>query len=106
MPTAALDDLVPGPVEFVKVDVEGAEEAVWAGMQRLLDRSPGVIVLMEFNRARCADPAGFLRAMANRFPLRELRVDTRVVPVTSDHLLGRNGDVQLVLTRGSLQRRA
>jgi FkbM family methyltransferase len=37
VPTFALDDLVEGPVHFLKIDVEGAEGRVVAGAQRLLE---------------------------------------------------------------------
>ena len=36
VPTFALDDLVEGPVDFLKIDVEGAEGRVVAGAQRIL----------------------------------------------------------------------
>ena len=38
VPTFALDDLVDGPVHFLKIDVEGAEGRVVAGAQRILRR--------------------------------------------------------------------
>ncbi|MBX9593594.1 MAG: FkbM family methyltransferase [Roseomonas sp.] len=99
VPTLRLDDVAPGPVDFVKIDVEGAEEAVWAGMQGLLDRSPDGLVLMEFNRDRGPDPAALLRAIAARFPLRHLRADARVAPISLEEALARDGDIQLVLAR-------
>ncbi|SFK99023.1 FkbM family methyltransferase [Falsiroseomonas stagni] len=99
VPTLRLDDLAPGAVDFVKIDVEGAEEAVWAGMQGLLDRSPDVLVLMEFNRDRGQDPAALLHAIAARFPLRHLRADARVAPLSLAEALARDGDIQLVLAR-------
>lgn len=99
VPTLALDDLVAGAADVVKIDVEGAEESVWGGMQGLLDRSPDILVLMEVNPARLADAAGFLDAVAARFLLRELRADTRVAPVRLEAVLARPGDTQLVLTR-------
>lgn len=37
--------------------VTGAEEAVWAGMQGLRDRSPDGLVPMAYNRDRGQDPA-------------------------------------------------
>jgi FkbM family methyltransferase len=48
-----------GPIDLVKIDAEGAEVGIIAGMQDLLDSGPPDLVL-EFNAARCADPAGFL----------------------------------------------
>lgn len=43
VPTVALDDLVDGPVHFLKIDVEGAEGRVVAGAQRILTTSRPVV---------------------------------------------------------------
>ena len=96
----ALDDAVPGRADFVKVDVEGAEEAVWRGMQRLVARSPGIAVLMEFNPARCRDPAGVLADMAARFPLREIGFSGRAVPCRAEEVHARAEDTALFLCSG------
>lgn len=93
-----LDDVTDRPVHFLKVDVEGAEEEVWAGMQRMLDRSPEVILLLEFNALRCRAPAELLADMARRFPLRELNLHAQVLPVVAEALLDRREDTLLVLT--------
>jgi FkbM family methyltransferase len=50
--TVALDDFFePGSVEprLVKMDAEGAEPLVLAGMQRLIERNPSLVLIMEFN---------------------------------------------------------
>ena len=95
-----LDDLAEGPADFIKIDVEGAEERVWAGMQRVLDRSPDITVLMEFNALRCAAPEETLRAIADRYALRELGFDAALHRVAIPEILGRQEDTLLVLTRG------
>lgn len=46
-------------VDFLKIDVEGAEEAVLEGMTRILERDRPKMVL-EFNVGRCQDPAALL----------------------------------------------
>ena len=38
----------PGPVSFIKIDVQGYELAVCQGMQKTLEQNPGVTVLLEF----------------------------------------------------------
>ncbi|MFT8245354.1 FkbM family methyltransferase [Roseomonas sp. BN140053] len=97
VPTLCLDDFAGERVDFIKVDVEGAEEMVWAGMQRLLDGSPGVRILFEFNASRCADADGLLAGIRSRFPLRFLDTDAQVKPCTADYLLGQSEDVMLFL---------
>ena len=49
-------------VDFIKVDVEGAEEAVVNGLMPILQRDRPQMVL-EFHPARCADPAGLMAAL-------------------------------------------
>jgi FkbM family methyltransferase len=85
--TLALDDLDAVDVDFVKVDVEGAEERMWAGMQRFLDRNPAVRLLLEFNRGRCEAPTRMLDEIASRFPLRHVEPSSLAVPVTANQIL-------------------
>jgi FkbM family methyltransferase len=99
--TARLDDLAAGPVDFLKMDVEGGEERAWAGMQGLLDRSPDITVLMEFNALRCRAPGETLGAIGARFPLRELHLDGVVRPVAAPDILPREEDTLLVLTKAA-----
>lgn len=94
-----LDEAVPGRADFLKVDVEGAEEAVWRGMQRLIARSPGIGILLEFNPLRCRDAAGVLAEMAALFPLREVTFAGRAVPCRAEQVLGRDEDTTLFLSR-------
>jgi FkbM family methyltransferase len=44
-----LDDLLDGPLDFVKIDVEGAEVEVLRGMPALIAASPAMIVAAEWN---------------------------------------------------------
>jgi FkbM family methyltransferase len=71
-------------VDFIKVDVEGAEEAVWRGMRETARRNAGILVVMEFNAGRCRDARGFLDAIrAEGFRLRyiDYHGDVRDLPV-------------------------
>ena len=98
VPVVTLDTAVPGPVDLVKIDVEGAEEAVWRGMQGLIARSPGIAVLLEFNAFRCSDPAGLLGDIARRFALREIAYDGLAKPCFAPDLLARREDTMLYLS--------
>ena len=97
-----LDEACPGPAHFIKVDVEGMEEAVWRGMQGLLARSPDAIVIIEVNGQRCRDMPGLLRSMEAVFPLRELTYHGTVEPVLMDPIIGRRDDTLMCLTRRNL----
>lgn len=46
--TAKIDEVVKEKVDFVKMDVQGAEAKALAGMQNVLKKSPHVKLLMEF----------------------------------------------------------
>jgi len=98
VPLVSLDEAVPGRADFLKIDVEGAEEAVWRGMQRLIARSPGIGIAMEFNPLRCRDPRGVLAEMAARFPLREITFAGIAVPCAAEEVLARREDTILYLS--------
>jgi hypothetical protein len=87
----------------VKIDVEGAEEAVWRGMQGLIERSPGIKILMEFNPHRCADARGVLAEMVTRFPLREVNFEGRAVPCSPGGLLARGEETMLYLSNSEAE---
>jgi FkbM family methyltransferase len=58
-----LDDLIPSPVDLIKIDAEGCEPLIFEGMQELIRRSPNIQILMEFapNMIRgTVDPLEFL----------------------------------------------
>lgn len=87
-------------VDFIKIDAEGAEPAIWEGMSGVLRRHPGLTVALEFTPARYADAAGFLRqAERDSFTLREVRPDGTVMKATADEILA-HAWVMLWLQRG------
>ena len=98
VPVVSLDEAVPGRVDFLKIDVEGAEEAVWRGMQRLIARSPGIGIAMEFNPLRCGDAPGTLAEMAARFPLREITFAGIASPCSPEDVLARSEETILYLS--------
>jgi FkbM family methyltransferase len=67
-----LDDLLPvgERVDLVKIDVEGAELAVLAGMQRIIAENPYLVVIAEFGpshlRATNTDPEYWFSSFRNQ----------------------------------------
>ena len=45
---APVDDLVAGPIDFLKVDTQGSEWHALQGAQRLIEESPRLALLLEF----------------------------------------------------------
>lgn len=86
---ARLDTLLQdwSGVDFIKVDVEGAEESMLAGAWPLLERDrPGL--LLEFNAGRCRDPAGLLDRLVLLYgQLRAVSFDSKAEPVSRAALL-------------------
>jgi FkbM family methyltransferase len=84
-----LDEAASGSprIDFVKIDAEGAEEDVIAGMTGILKRDhPGLI--LEFNAARSRDPGGFLdhlQAIYSR--MRYIEYSGDAVSVTASQLV-------------------
>ena len=89
-------------IELAKIDVEGAEEQIWSGLQGLLDGGRLRTVVLEFNPHRYSDPAAFLaRLCANGFALYHLTLSHGVVPSDAAFILSNSGpeDIMLVLKR-------
>jgi len=67
--TVALDDVIETPVDFMKIDAEGSEPLIFRGMKRLLDRSPKLQILMEFNtvtmKNAAVEPGEFFEQLMN-----------------------------------------
>lgn len=80
--TVPLDELIEGPADLVKIDVEGAEMAVLLGMPRLLATQPPPRLVVEWNPsalARAGHPPEALpeRLAAAGYRLRLLDPDGR-----------------------------
>jgi FkbM family methyltransferase len=94
--TATLDELTKDwpRVDLVKIDAEGAEEAVWRGMHKTVERNPNIIIVFEINCLRCAKPDQFLHSIQEMgFTLRFIDYDSTIQKVTVDQILaGRGGD--------------
>jgi FkbM family methyltransferase len=99
VPQFPLDRLADRPVHFAKIDVTGAEGAVWAGMQKLLERNPQIRLLLQFGAYRHAEPALLLARFAQAFPLRLVEPTGRARPCTVSEVLASEGDTMLYLAR-------
>lgn len=103
VPVARLDGRTEwADIEFAKIDVEGAEELVWAGMQGLLDNGRLKTVILEFTPGRYENPGNFLQALlAPGFSLARIDYVGGIVEIgTQDVLAGDpREDVMLVLRR-------
>ena len=84
-----LDSLVPSDrrIDFIKVDAEGAEEAIVAGMEGIfaVQRPP---MVLEYNAARYADPDAFLQHLLRIYgSLRHVDYDGKAVAVEPRRVL-------------------
>lgn len=111
-PAAPLDEVLPDAVfDLVKIDVQGFETEVIAGMQGMLRRSPAVVIVAEFwpqaLRERGLDPVAVLRDYEQTAGLHvrvqegaDLSVREPVEVVRVCDQAGPAGQVNLVLTPG------
>jgi FkbM family methyltransferase len=85
-PVRTLDELAgDGPrIDLVKIDAEGSEPRIWAGMRNIVRRDRPRL-LLEFNARRCAEPRALLDdLMAIYGPPRELSGDSELTPFDAD----------------------
>lgn len=88
--TVSIDQLTADwdRVDFIKIDVEGAEEAVWRGMRETVRRNPDIIVVLEFGSGRYGNPRAFLEAIvAEGFILRYVDYDTYPKDISIDRCI-------------------
>jgi FkbM family methyltransferase len=80
-------------VDFIKIDTEGAEEAVWRGMRQTLRRNPNIIIVLEFGATRYPDGKAFLQDILNEgFILRAIDGSAEHSPLTVERCLTERGD--------------
>jgi FkbM family methyltransferase len=97
-----LDDMTRDwpQVDFVKIDAEGSEPAIWDGMAHTLARNPGITVVLEFKPAAYPDAAAFLAAISERgFPLRYIAEDGSLQPLSDDAPAGAAGAERMLFLR-------
>lgn len=95
-------DAVPelADADFIKIDVEGAEQAVWHGMKGLLDSGRPMTIVLEFTAERYDDSGGFVdEILASGFSLSLIHLDQGILPTDRAALLSKPMEEQLVLLR-------
>jgi FkbM family methyltransferase len=106
VPVRRLDEIEGAlDADFIKIDVEGAEEAVWRGMAGILARNRPLTIVLEFTPGRYADPARFLdEILASGFDLRIIDHQAGIVPISRSEVLAAPPavDQMLVLMRGEM----
>jgi FkbM family methyltransferase len=88
--TLTIDELTQNwqHVDFIKIDVEGAEAAVWRGMQATIRNNPQLVLLLEFGASRYADSRGFLEEIvAAGFVLHHVTPQGELEHLTIDQCL-------------------
>ncbi len=91
VPGIPLDELIPDAVDVMKIDAEGSEPLIFEGMQKLLERSPRIQILMEFAPQmieRTIAPLDFLKR------IRDANLQCKVV--TYDSIIATWPDEKLV----------
>ena len=86
---AFLEDEGWPKIDLVKVDVEGAEKDVLRGMGLLLEKSPSLILIMEFSpillQGAAVNPLEFLDLVANQeFEVRSIAGNSGAIPFPKD----------------------
>jgi FkbM family methyltransferase len=107
VPTIALDSYIPsgGRVDFVKLDIEGAEPHAWRGMQRVLKENPRIEVIVEWSASHFArngeDPSRFIREIRaagfTPFVIENASPAGRLIPVDDESVVTLDA-INLLLT--------
>jgi FkbM family methyltransferase len=104
VPGIALDSILTHPVQVMKLDAEGSEPLVLAGMRQTLTRSPEMKIVMEFYpeliQQGGTDPAQFLREIeAMGFSYHLITMAGELESCHPDFLLSEGQISNLLLTR-------
>ncbi len=93
-----------GRLDFIKIDAEGAEEGIIAGLRPLLAEHRPQLVL-EFNAARYPDARGFLAEVMSGYDgLRYVDGDGALVPIAAEAVLTEDvGEDRLLFLSGAAE---
>jgi FkbM family methyltransferase len=87
---------------FIKIDAEGAEEAIWRGLAGILAADRPLTILLEFTSGRYADPVAFLdEILSHGFSLGIIDLEHGIEMRTARQVLDHSpvDDQMLLLTR-------
>lgn len=99
VPTQRFDDIDGlSNADFIKIDVEGAEQALWAGMaKRLADPRP-LTIIMEFTAARYNDAAAFVDSIVDcGFALEFIDSEHGLLPTNKADILAKPAHIDQLL---------
>lgn len=86
VPTDTIDNLFPGPVDFMKIDAEGAEPQIFAGMKNLIENhSP--LIICEWAPNSYNDAPGFADYLLDTFNVTTIGCDGYEFPTIKNNLL-------------------
>lgn len=99
VPVKRLDEIDRAlDVEFIKIDVEGFEPYVWAGMKGLLERKQRLTIFMEFTIQRFPDARQFLDdILSHGFSLEIVEMWNGIQPITAEQLFNGPHDIDHML---------
>lgn len=92
IPAATMDSLCTAldRVDFIKIDAEGAEEAIFSAMEETIERHRPMIVV-EFNAARSVNSVQFIERLTNVYgKIRRLDFEGFARPVSAKDLMTQN----------------
>ncbi|MFD9896915.1 FkbM family methyltransferase [Mesorhizobium sp. NPDC059025] len=103
VPVTTLDQLCAADarIDFIKIDAEGAEEAIFTGMKNCISKHQPLVVI-EFNASRYTDVETFVDQLVDVYgSLRRVDFSGMAVSVTREELLSKDvgEDLLLVLSR-------
>ena len=101
VPSVTLDSLVkPGQhVDFLKIDAEGSEQRIIAGMSAIIETHRPDI-LLEFDRSNYSEPAAFLTYLNELYgSLAHIEPSGMAVPISSQAVLDQPGVWMLFLSQ-------
>lgn len=86
-PAMTLDGLEPDSADFIHISATLLEQGVLEGMAGLIQRSPSLRILLEFDAKRCRDPEKTLALLEARYPLRFIDSDSYAKPISREAIL-------------------